>query len=115
MKLTRYRDAVVAWALALPRGKGGPTAAGPIAAVVERFGLSATERRIVELCYAAERSVDVAAAIQQAPAARGGGLTVEQCRLLLGDELVDGALGPLARLRAHGLVQAGEAGPVWAS
>jgi hypothetical protein len=102
-----YQEAVVAWALACLRGKEGAArgrvdkkAGGrPIETVAERFALDGLERRVVELLYAAERSIEVSR-----EARARGGLTVEVVREALGDARVDAVTRPGATLRQRGLV-----------
>src|SRR5579862_3146262 len=105
--MNAYREAVVAWALACLRGKEGATrgrvdkkAGGrPIDAIVERFELDGIERRVIDLLYAAERSIDVSR-----EARARGGLTVEVVREALGEARVDALVAPGSRLARRGLV-----------
>src|SRR5262249_13393714 len=69
------------------------------------FGLDGLERRILELAYAVERSLDVAALAR----ARAGALTVELVRATLGDD-VDAALSPRRARRRHAVVAVGAGG-----
>ena len=114
MKNASYLDAVVRWALALPEGGAAREAVeerfagSPMAAVVECFGLDETERRLLELALAVERSVEAAVHVR----AVGGELNVARARSLLGDERVDGRLAPGGRLALHALLVAGDGGPV---
>ncbi|MDB4969695.1 MAG: hypothetical protein JWN44_5384, partial [Myxococcales bacterium] len=107
------RAAVVAWAQALLKGGAAHKALrlkldkrpSPMA----RFGLDALERQIVELAWAAERSLAVADAARVK-----GGLTVERMRGWLGDG-VDRALSPNRALRRHALVAVGAGGAIAAT
>jgi hypothetical protein len=110
MKTSEYRDAVVAWALeclqegARERARAGVDKRGakqPIADVAARFGLDATARQIVELLWAAERSLAVARQARAVAGEGARGVTVEVIR-----ELFDGdaLLAPDAPLRRHALV-----------
>src|SRR5258708_3784648 len=101
--MSQYRETVVAWALACLRGKERPRPPAktatvkrgrPIDVVVERFGLDAGERRLVELAYAVERSLEVAREARAASGARG--LTIELVRDALA---CDASLAPGGRLR----------------
>jgi hypothetical protein len=113
MALRDYRDSVVSWALALLRGETRGASGekrnpgSPIGEIVARFGLDPLERSLVELCYAAECSVEV---VKLARAVSGGRLTVEVARGALGDG-VDAALAAGRPLRRNALVAVGEGSP----
>ncbi|MSP60892.1 MAG: hypothetical protein EXR72_11215 [Myxococcales bacterium] len=121
MNDSAYRPAVVAWARAL-RGMGDGrkqcadvdrrAADHPVRQLIERFGLSALEARLLDLCYAVERSYELGRELRDDG---GAGLTVEKARWLLGDDAVDSALAPSRALAVHGLLVVGDGGPLLAS
>jgi hypothetical protein len=102
----KFVDAVVSWALAALRGDKERTAAraaldklehAPLALLTQRFGLAASERRLIELLWAGERSLEVAREARARSGARG--ITVEVARETLGESIEErlAANSPLAR------------------